>query len=528
MIEAIQYFQVGDDAPLSSTASILSGRSFGSRRITLRIDITVDYDGPSLSDTSSLASLDDFKIVNGSQQSFSFGTTPIEFDDDSVTVSSRDPGLAASQTQTLQISQRSFSKRNSSQTCRTTEILAADILNDQPTKAEKWAEHEFNTSSFENEILSVSERYPSYPSAVFEQLMLSQTLADDSSSVESDRLVASERGAAWLRDQNERAIRSKLGTLPEPSDSDSFSQPPDDSLGGDLALQRDPRGRYYYSYTSGSASQAHGSVYDEGQSNVEDAEISVANFLPRPTSLHLNWLASQRVEADVSSSETLNSSSLVDVDHLPFQSPPEETLTDCSNCGVLLDAIRYVCSTCGPKPNVKASTLNKRKDQEDSPVTAYSYSPSNHTLFSSPNFSTSQTIVGSTSSYDKPLPSLPSPLQSYSSGSRDPNVPSSPSSPTRKTNGYELCALCLESVGINHAINEAGLAATGSSAIVSNMSPTSHHDPHLASQWRRAAPKKGKMRHAYIEKVWSQHGWEDVGRPLFSSDLYLLMFFSFG
>ena len=57
LIEAIRYFRAGDDAPLSSAASILSGRSFGSRRITVRLIITVDYDGPSLSDKSSLSTL---------------------------------------------------------------------------------------------------------------------------------------------------------------------------------------------------------------------------------------------------------------------------------------------------------------------------------------------------------------------------------------------------------------------------------------------------------------------------------------
>ena len=497
---------------MSSTASILSGRSFGSRRITLRVDISVDYDGPSLSDTSSLASLDDFKIVNSSQQLLSFGTSPIEVDDDSVTVSSRDPGLVA--TQTLQTSQRSISKQKSSHSYQITETLAGDVVNGHTTDARIWAEHEFDDISIENEILSVSERFPSDPSAVFERLKLSETLADKTSSVESDRLAASNRGAAWLRDQNERAIRSKLGALPELSDSESFSLSLDESLGGDLALQRDPRGRYYYSYTIGSsASQAHGSVYDEGQqSNAGDAEVSLANSFPRPTSLHLNWLASQRIEADISSSGTSDGLSMIDFESLPFQSPPEDTLTDCSNCGVLLDAMRYVCSTCGPKPTVKESTSDKGKDKEDSPVTAYAYSLSSHKLFSSPNFSTSQTIIATASSYEKPLPSLPSSLpsalRSYSSGSQmHLNTSSAPSSPTRRTNGYELCVMCLESVGINHAINEAGLAAIGSP----NMSPTSHRDPHLASQWRRAAPKKGQMRHAYKEKVWSQCGWEDVG-----------------
>ena len=79
---------------MSSAASILSGRSFGSRKITLRVNITVDYDGPSLSDTSSLISLEEYKGRNGSQLSFSLNGSPAEIDDDSVTVSSRDNGAS--------------------------------------------------------------------------------------------------------------------------------------------------------------------------------------------------------------------------------------------------------------------------------------------------------------------------------------------------------------------------------------------------------------------------------------------------
>jgi hypothetical protein len=90
LIEAIQYFQAGDDSPLSSAASILSGSSFSARKITLRVNITLDYDGPNLSDTSSLASLGDSAGWNRSQQSFSFGSPSVDLDDDSVTLSSRE------------------------------------------------------------------------------------------------------------------------------------------------------------------------------------------------------------------------------------------------------------------------------------------------------------------------------------------------------------------------------------------------------------------------------------------------------
>jgi hypothetical protein len=519
LVEAIQYFQAGDDVPTSSAASILSGRSFGTRKIILRVDITVDYDGPSLSDTSSLASLDDFRIRNNSQQSFSIISAPAEVDDDSITVSSRDPGLSAARTPVPP--QQSVSKQRSLQTF---DALSNDVDDgSQHTKSTNGILHHGESLiDIDSEILSASERFPSDPSSVFERLKFSEVLADDGSSIDVDHLAASERGAAWLRDQNERAIRSKIGALREPSEPDMVSLPPDDSLDGDLALERDPRGRYYYSYTSG-ASQAQGSIFGDGQQTNEEGDIELHPYVgrPRPTSMHLNWLADQRIQNDDILSESVQNGndSLPlfdpDVPLLLVPGPPEDIVTDCSNCGVLLDAIRYVCSTCGPKPPLRTSD---RSAERDSPTTLYSYPPDRHPLFSSPNFSTSQTIVASSSSsYDKPLPSLPSSLPSslcsvFNSSQKQLKMPSPPSSPITKPSGYELCAMCLETVGINHAV-EAGLAMPGTSPVFGN-APSMHDDPRIASHWRRAAPKKGQMRHAYKEKAWGQNGWEDVGRSL--------------
>ena len=535
----------------------MSGRSFGPRKITLRVDITVDYDGPSLSDTSSLASLDDFRLRNGSQQSFTLSATPVDIDDDSVTVSSRD--LVSSGTRngwTVVASQHALTKPSSPQSVQTWKTSGDGGVKEQSSVSTNRSVHkqELEAPPSEYDVLSAFERYPSDPSLVFERLRLSETLTDDNSIMEVDGLAGSERGAAWLRDQNERAIRSKLGALPEPSDSDVFSLSPDDPLGGDLALERDPRGKYYYTYTSGSASQAHGSIYDEGQQSYAEGDVEGPNDVgpPRPTSMQLNWLASQRVQTGTFSDthakpDTLNELPYTDQELFPFSpcpAPPEDIVTDCSNCGVILDAIRYVCSTCGPKSPIGTSSPSKSKDRQDSPLTAYSYPPGGHSFFSSPNFSTSQTIVaGSSSSSDnlqnKPLPTLPSSLSSLPSSlhsifrghGRHVDVPIPPSPPSNRTSGYELCAMCLETVGVHHAI-EAGLAAPGSSPVSSNMSPTSRGDPEL-SQWRRAAPKKGQMRHAYKEKVWTPHGWEDVGACCpFSSEVVIrnvtIGCFSFG
>ncbi|KAG9312851.1 hypothetical protein JVU11DRAFT_6282 [Chiua virens] len=192
LTEAIQYFQAGsDDPPLSSAASILSGRSFGGkRRITLRVHITVDYDGPSLSDTSSLASMEEYRGRNRSNGELSW----------------TEVGSLVGSSGGLPSDDRS-------------QVPASE-------------------SPFED--------------------VLSQSAQD--------------RGAAWLRDQNARTIKTMLGSTPEPSESDarSISMPPSEeqdpqNIDGDLALERDPRGKYYYSYTRGSSS-AHDSGYEDGYS----------------------------------------------------------------------------------------------------------------------------------------------------------------------------------------------------------------------------------------------------------------------
>lgn len=555
-MEAIQFFQAGDDAPISSAASILSGRSFGARKITLRVNITVDYDGPSLSDTSSLASLEEFKGKNGSQQSFSFGTPSVDFDDDSVTVSSRDPGTSSVRTGRSKAPSRALpripkQKSFVSSDNRNTSVRAGDDpVNGQSVSSTDLPSLDRTESSLTEDVqlVEAKDRYPVDPSAVFERLKLAETMQDDTSSVDLDSLAASERGAAWLRDQNERTIRSMLGALPEPSVSDDFSfslggsqqEEEEASLGGDLALQRDPSGKYYYTYTSGSSSQFQGSGADDDAQNGNmegDAYVRGVMRGPRPTSMQLNWLAAQRVDAPQNkranrrephplsiAEEVTNGNGfphIIDKELLPFlpvAGPSPDILTDCSNCGSLLDAIRYVCSTCGPKCSAGENTSEKGKSRatESSPINVYTYPPvPSHPLFSSPNSSSSQTYVGSSDSfYDtqryKPLPSIPSvPSLSSLYGERARlNVPSSPSS-HHGTSGYELCSACLESVGIHHAI-EAGLAAPGSSPVISSMSP-SHDDPQRASQWRRAAPKKGQIRHAFQEKVWGHLGWEDVG-----------------
>ncbi|KAG6853895.1 hypothetical protein C0991_000360 [Blastosporella zonata] len=516
LTEAIQYFQAGDDPPLSSAASILSGRSFGSRKVTLRVQITVEYDGPSLSDTSSLISLEEYRGRNGSQQSFSF-VSPSVVDDDSVTVSSRDNSAAPTSSRSTSSSNRTrgdaFGSLPGSSGFT---LVSRPSIGDDGSCTHK-------SDPFSDAHLSAS---PEDTSAVFERLKLREE-SNDLSSLHSDSPGKNYIGPDWLKDQNERTIRSMLGVLPEPSVSDDVSIAPqtedEDELNGALALERDPSGRYYYTYTAGSsASQTHGSGEDDGLSRASGAMPILSR--PRPSSMHLDWLASQQIQnqdtrpppASLSippfhthhsdplpSWDDQSSPYMVDkelLQYLPPTSPPTDSLTSCSSCGALLDVIRYVCSTCGEKYPVADSPMNKGKGKANHSPT-YTYppqSPYQYLVSSSPaNSLSSQTTLGSFESILPRYKALPS-LSSFSPNVLVPGVPSS--------RGFELCSGCLETAGVHHAI-EAGLASSSSPVV----SPSASGDTQAASRWRRAPPKKGELRHAFLEKCWSHNSWEDVG-----------------
>ncbi|KAJ7066389.1 hypothetical protein C8F01DRAFT_1052447 [Mycena amicta] len=546
LTEAIQYFQAGgDDPPLSSAASILSGHSIRSRKITLRVHITVDYDGPSLSDSSSLASLDEYKQRNGSQQSFSFGAPSVDLDDDSVTVSSKDAISHAA---------RQVNDGRSQASGQSWDMLS------EPAQAGPSTTLRFNSNSsdpFSDQNRLATPEPPSDPAAVFERLKLDESSSqDDASSIQYEHrnLYESDRGAAWLRDQNARTIKNMLGGLPEPSISSGVSSIPEeaeeDELGGALALEQDPRGKYYYSYTSSASHSRESGYYDEPV--VE--EVHVAK--PRPSSRNLHWLAAQQAASSPSPQPSMRpplpppeptpsqryspDQSFNDIPRellhsLPISPPPTDTLTDCSACGVVLDSFRYVCVVCGPKRPVSQTSKGKGRSMSapnghdhyhpahhHHPEHQYSYPPkpfngyhhySDNVSSSSRSSSAGNSFFSrpgssdSPRSYVKPLPRLPGhslpPVSVFSSQAT--LVPP----PRERDPGYELCATCLEDAGANHAItgNSDELPAGASSP---STAPSSPEDAQRASQWRRLAPQKGKTRHAYREKVWGHLGWEDV------------------
>lgn len=321
---------------------------------------------------------------------------------------------------------------------------------------------------------------------------------DDEPSVASDpnsSLLRSERGAAWLRDQNLRTIKSTLGALPEPSDGASL-HPGSDVDNNDISLQKGPGGKYYYQYNSTVGSSSMSSI-DSGYDDILSVEGDGAKY--RPTSMEVAWLDSQQQGSSTSTTlrPSLNGSAASDptpirdfsqlypdipADVLPFISsailPPPAELTSCSECGLILDTIRYVCSTCKekkPRTREELESPTGKGKKCDQPF----YPPSN-------------------------TRTNPQTGSSYSRGFKDMRKLTLPDG--RPDPGYELCPGCLESAGVHHALEK---------SLDPGSSPSPASPEHALSAWRRTAPKqKGKLRHAYVEKSWGWGGWQDVRKYL--------------
>ncbi|KAH8105523.1 hypothetical protein DFH11DRAFT_1733424 [Phellopilus nigrolimitatus] len=251
--------------------------------------------------------------------------------------------------------------------------------------------HSLSGLESESDASAFDERHPADPSAVFEQLKLS----------ESSKPI--ERNTQWLRDQMSRAINGIVTPESVVSDGSSLALSGDDldaqsPFDGDLALQQDS-GRYYYMYTSGSLSFA--------------ASASAAH------------------------------------DDVRQLVPP--ACTDCSVCGVLLDAFRYVCSTCGrytPHPrtstgaNGHANSYTDGKGKARADVVDVS-------MFDPLAYHRAHTRTASRSPRARaccPLPSAPS--ASFASSS----------STVAGDGGYELCPGCFETGGCRARRAYLGLA----------------------------------------------------------------------
>jgi hypothetical protein len=271
--EAINFYHSGDEGSVASGSVFTSRNSSRYLRITMEVEICVGYDGPSLSDTASLASRDEYSPEE-SQISFSPGElSSSSQDDDAVTVSSKDMGSQQAPRQGRADSSlikklwNSTSRSGSSSTPNRPLLKPSRsrIFNLTSSRASTTQEGTVRSSTRDNMIngrnsgsLSDTERrYPDDPSAVFERLKLAEQRNPDYPHGSHQTEMKT-----WLQEQTTLQMRATLGVVPSISD-DSFSlntSSPFSDPGTDILLEKNENGRYYYTYTGSGSSESAGDL----------------------------------------------------------------------------------------------------------------------------------------------------------------------------------------------------------------------------------------------------------------------------
>jgi len=512
LTEAIAYFVSGDDD--AAGASIYSGHSvripFTAQKISIRVEVIVEYDGPSLSDTSSISSFSTGFDEGESQQGSGSGSSAWRSSGYSESLrSGRSGGTGHDNRANYEhsraggtvygleggVEEMSLSSSPLSEHSMSLTSHASARRSQQGSLRSQRQSHKAPSRQSSDDTALPSIRLP-----------LTGPASDPAPSL----LTNSELGSRWLREQSKLATTRRLGPTGSNGsrryDSDDESLGSDEESLGDLALVRDARGsewirdaqlvqgtsltvEFYYSYQSTeTASIASRSEFDLPQGNF-------AGPSTRPLST-------------VSSVRTISPPSTPTGDH--FGSPQRNEplgqpilAPDCSACGIRLDYMRYVCQTCGEgqmwKENapgkiafVRPRISSESSASEDSEETEWgaSYSTGSQTVYGVDLRSRSLSMSTSAS---------------RGSGSRsdgeggahlevDEDGMDRPKRSGSLSRGYELCVGCIEVHGISHA----KAAATEVRA---------KRNGEDIRRRRRA----GELRHTYREKIWATEGWMDVG-----------------
>jgi hypothetical protein len=247
------------------------------------IEISGEYDGPSLSDTASLASreedpLEEFQLPFSPGQ---FSSSPQ--DDDAVTVSSRDTHTIHSARQSRAESSliRKLwhpSRAGSSSTPNRQPLKSSRSrifnLGSRASSAEEGAagsssDRRINGSS-SGSTINTEGVYPGDTSAV---LMLEHLRLEDQGNPPSSHLQTESGMAAWLQDQIALRMRATINAAPPSTVGGSFTLNTgsthsgdipllntDSPLSGDISLRTDERGKNYYVYTLSGSSESAGEL----------------------------------------------------------------------------------------------------------------------------------------------------------------------------------------------------------------------------------------------------------------------------
>ncbi|PVF94534.1 hypothetical protein CPB86DRAFT_808508 [Serendipita vermifera] len=429
LTEAIQYFHSGDDGPISSSASAYSSRSSSSsgRKIVLRVDVHVDYDGPSLSDTASLSSLEEYKDrkANGSEFSFSLSSESgssslMKFKQNVAEPEEEARTTIAAQSTTDQTTpQPTLQTQSQVGSLASTNSFSLLQRSGGPTRVP--SHQTLPPLSTESIIRQPPQPPPKEEiqntTDVFERLKLAELNANTDVRTPIAPSGRSGGTAQWLREQNAQMMQSVIGVVASPSSKASSSLGHDaldssrnhdrssdilsssgigthddfrdikgneeefEEIAGSLELElgQGERGNYYYTYTG--SSQGHGGADNESSQYSHVNESSSLQRMPSTSSSngpHYFPDSTRRprdsMETNMATIESYGQGS--DEAFLQYLPPPvthqepsgpnPEELTECSSCGVVLDTFRYVCSVCGPRlPRSLTSSLSSPSSSVD-------------------------------------------------------------------------------------------------------------------------------------------------------------------
>ncbi|WVF65712.1 hypothetical protein IAT40_000443 [Kwoniella sp. CBS 6097] len=490
LTEAISYFISGDDdAALSNYSGSSSGHMpYGfssSQKITIRLDVLVEYDGPSLSDTSSLSS-----FQTGSGSGSGSGSGGSERDGTSL------GGWRSSEYGESHLSYQSRAgKRDNaafiSHSSRGHGSLSNDLESLNFSHSDSGTELYGSTTPRNR-----SERNKDPDMAPPPPPILTGPDSDPAPSL----LTHSELGSRWLMEQSKLAARklgppSKLSSRTQRYDSDEESGESDEEgQAGEFALVKDARGRYYYSYTdTSSIASRSDSVPEAGPSRLQRASGFSSNITLSTSPPSTPHVSNQPFEP-VRIAE-------------PFG--PPTLAPDCSACGVRLEYMRYVCVTCGENEMWQENAPNRPRfdsyddsmDDTSSEVTELAGLESDDPFASETVYqgSNSRSRSSSTSTETSRgslraaigAPTLPN-VPSYEDGQRIQYPNSMGTTACNQTRGYELCPTCVEMHGIEHTRKYSYTSTSG----VGRGRSRQHADV--------------VNRHSFREKIWAAEGWVDV------------------
>ena len=279
LFEAIDFYHPADEGSIASSGSLFSSRSSSRHpKITMDVAICIDYDGISLSETSSVASREE-DPQEGNELSFLPGElSGSPLDDDAVTISSKDTrapqakGRDASLlrklwTGTSRSAGSSSSSKPSLKPSRSRLFNIGSRASSTEEDTSRGSVRVRLDGRSSASVMDTERPYPGDPSAVLERLRLEER--PDPPVLETDR------GKAWLQNQK----RAMLGVVPSISD-DSFSLNTDSPLSDGISLQRDKRGKLYYNLTSVGTSEPADDLEYEVVNGIQPSETQVLRIAP--------------------------------------------------------------------------------------------------------------------------------------------------------------------------------------------------------------------------------------------------------